>query len=139
MVQEATIANLAKDGISLISVADPDLMATEPTRILMRQFMGALAQYEKSQIVLKLRGARMRWRAVDGRCEGRKPFGRDDAERATLERMKQLRANGQSFEKIATCLNASGVPTRTGKRWYGVVISRILAGPSRTIHRRPVK
>ncbi len=104
MVQEATIANLAKDGISLISVTEPDLMATEPTRILMRQFMGALAQYEKSQIVLKLRGARMRRRAVDGRCEGRKPFGRDDAERAALQRMKLLRDDGHSFEKIAACL-----------------------------------
>ena len=37
--------------------------------------MGAVAQYEKSQIVLKLRGARMRKRAKKGRCEGRKPYG----------------------------------------------------------------
>lgn len=139
MVQEATIANLAKDGISLISVAEPDLMATEPTRILMRQFMGALAQYEKSQIVLKLRGARMRRRAVDGRCERRKPFGRDDAERAVLQRMKLLRADGHSFEKIAACLNASGVPTRTGRRWYGVVVSRILVASNREIHRSSTK
>lgn len=37
--------------------------------------MGAVAQYEKSQIVLKLRGARLRKKAKTGRCEGRKPFG----------------------------------------------------------------
>jgi len=36
------------------------LMATNPTRILVRQMIGAVAQCEKSQIVLKLRGARMR-------------------------------------------------------------------------------
>jgi DNA invertase Pin-like site-specific DNA recombinase len=50
MVQEATIANPAKRAIALVSVAEPDLMANDPTRILMRQFMGAVAQYDKSQI-----------------------------------------------------------------------------------------
>ena len=64
MVQEATIADLQKSGFALISVAEPDLMAKDPTRILMRQLMGAVAQYDKSQIVLKLRGARMRKRAL---------------------------------------------------------------------------
>jgi DNA invertase Pin-like site-specific DNA recombinase len=74
MVQEATIADLQKHGFILVSVAEPDLMATDPTRILMRQLMGAVAQYDKSQIVLKLRGARMRKRAKEGHCEGRKTF-----------------------------------------------------------------
>jgi hypothetical protein len=32
-------------------------MATDPTRMLSRQMMGAVAQYEKPQIVLKLCGA----------------------------------------------------------------------------------
>jgi DNA invertase Pin-like site-specific DNA recombinase len=58
MVQETIIADLRRNGFELISVAEPDLMATDPTRILMRQLMGAVAQYDKSQIVLKLRGAR---------------------------------------------------------------------------------
>lgn len=75
MVQEATIADLQKSGFTLISVAEPDLMANDPTRILMRQLMGAVAQYDKSQIVLKLRGARMRKRTRDGRCEGRSRLG----------------------------------------------------------------
>jgi DNA invertase Pin-like site-specific DNA recombinase len=131
MVQEATIADLQKHGFTLISVAEPDLMASDPTRILMRQLMGAVAQYDKSQIVLKLRGARMRKRATVGRCEGRKPFGRDETERAAVERMKALRAEGLAFDRIAERLSADGVPTRTGRRWYGVVISRILTGQNR--------
>src|SRR6202023_394641 len=60
MVQEATIADLRKHGFTLISVAEPDLMATDATRVLMRQLMGAVGQYDKTQIVAKLRGARMR-------------------------------------------------------------------------------
>ena len=54
--------------------------------------MGAVAQYDKNQIVLKLRGARMRKRAAEGRCEGRKPFGRSEAEKPAMVRMKALRA-----------------------------------------------
>jgi hypothetical protein len=35
----------------LISAAEPDLMANDPTRVLMRQLLGAVAQYDKSQLV----------------------------------------------------------------------------------------
>jgi hypothetical protein len=100
-------------------------------RILMRQLMGAVAQYDKNQAVLKLRGARMRKRAAEGCCEGRKPFGRDEAERATIERMKELRAEGLAFDRIAERLNSEGLPSRTGKRWHGVVVNRILNSSSR--------
>ena len=133
MVQEATIADLQKSGFTLVSVAEPDLMASDPTRILMRQMMGAVAHYDKSQIVLKLRGARIRRRATAGRCEGRKPFGRDEAEKAVLLRMTALRGEGLAFDRIAERLNAEDVPTRTGRRWHGVVINRILTGRNRSI------
>ena len=53
------------------SVVESGLMSNDPTRILVRQMMGLVARYEKSQIVLKLRGARMPKRAKEGRCEGR--------------------------------------------------------------------
>ena len=41
----------------------------------MRQIFGAIAEYEKTMIVIKLRGARQRKKARTGRCEGRKPYG----------------------------------------------------------------
>src|SRR5215472_12290298 len=97
MVQEACIADLRKNGFTLVSVAEPDLMESDPTRVLMRQLMGAVAQYDKSQIVAKLRGARMRKREREGRCEGRKPFGYYEGEQAALDRMKALRASGMGF------------------------------------------
>jgi len=131
MVQEATIGDLQKHGFTLISVAEPDLMATDPTRILMRQLMGAVAQYDKSQIVLKLRGARMRMRAKEGRCEGRKPFGFYDGEEAVIARMNELRGAGTGFDRIAAQLNAEGHKPRAGKRWHGLVVNRILTGKGR--------
>jgi DNA invertase Pin-like site-specific DNA recombinase len=128
MVQETIIADLLKNGFELVSVAEPDLMANDPTRILVRQMMGAVAQYEKSQIVLKLRGARLRKRAKTGRCEGRKPYGFYEGERAALDRVKALRAEGLGFDRIAARLNEEHVPTRTGRPWHGVVVNRILTG-----------
>ena len=41
----------------------------------MSQMMGAIAQYEKAMIVLKLRAARECKKARTGRCEGCKPYG----------------------------------------------------------------
>jgi hypothetical protein len=35
------------------------------------------------------------------------------------------------YFKIAVQLNSDGVPTRSGKRWHGVVINRILTGATR--------
>jgi DNA invertase Pin-like site-specific DNA recombinase len=126
MVQEAAIADLRKNGFTLVSVQEPDLMANDPTRVLMRQLMGAVAQYDKSQIVAKLRGARVRKRAKEGRCEGRKPYGHYDGERAIIERMKALRGEGLGFDRIAARMNAEGLETRTRGRWHGVMVNRIL-------------
>jgi DNA invertase Pin-like site-specific DNA recombinase len=132
MVQETIIADLQKNGFDLISVAEPDLMATDPTRILVRQMMGEVAQYEKSQIVLKLRGARLRKRAKEGRCEGRKPYGFYDGEAEVVERLQALRATGMGFDRIAAQLNAEGLKTRTGRPWHGLVVNRILTGKGQT-------
>ena len=126
MVQEAAIADLRKHGFTLVSVQEPDLMANDPTRVLMRQLMGAVAQYDKSQIVAKLRGARMRKRATEGRCEGRKPYGTYEGEVGIIERMKALRAEGLGFDRIAAALNAEVIETRTRGRWHGLVVNRIL-------------
>jgi len=75
--------------------------------------------------------ARMRKRAKEGRCEGRKPFGYYEGEAAALDRMKALRAEGLGFDRIAARLNDEHVPTRTGRPWHGVVLNRILTGKGR--------
>jgi DNA invertase Pin-like site-specific DNA recombinase len=43
-----------------------------PTAILVRQVLGAIAQFEKATIVAKLAAARKRKRLAVGKCEGRK-------------------------------------------------------------------
>ncbi|MGB9458845.1 MAG: recombinase family protein [Bryobacteraceae bacterium] len=125
MVQEATIAELQKQGFALISVQEPDLMSSDPARIAFRQMMGVFAQYDKSQIVLKLKAARMRKRAKEGRCEGRKPYGHYPGETPALERMQALHATGMGFDRIAARLDAEGFKPRSGAHWHGFAVNRI--------------
>jgi DNA invertase Pin-like site-specific DNA recombinase len=127
MVQEATVAGLQKHGFTLASVQEPDLMATDPSRIAFRQIMGVFAQYEKTQIVIKLRAARTRKKAETGRCEGRKPFGDREGEQRTIDRMRALKTAGMSIRAITAKLNRDGVPTRAGGAWRDAVVGRILS------------
>lgn len=77
-------------------------------------------------IVAKLRGARERMKKRDGRCESRKPHGTSEGEAQTLARMKDLKASGLSFDRIAATLNQAGVKSRTQREWKSYVVNRIL-------------
>ena len=127
MVQETIIGDLRQSGYQLVSVSEPDLLQDDPSRKMMRQIFGAIAEYEKAMIVAKLRGARQRRKARAGRCEGRKPFGHFEGERETLQHMQALRGEGLGFDRIAERLNAEGYSGRAGGRWRGFVVNRILS------------
>lgn len=126
MIQETIIGDLRKRGVQLISVAEPDLMANDPTRILMRQIFGAIAQYEKTMIVAKLKGARQRIKARTGRCEGMIAFGIADAEKAAVSRILALRADGLAMDKIADAVNVEGLKPKYGAKWYGSSVRNVI-------------
>jgi DNA invertase Pin-like site-specific DNA recombinase len=125
-VQESILQDLKRKKFDLVSVTEPDLCNDDPTRTLMRQVLGAFSEYERSMIVLKLRGARQRMKSKAGRCEGRKPYGRTQPERETIERMKTLRVSRCSYEQIAAALDSEGLPPRSGRTWNAIVVNRIL-------------
>jgi DNA invertase Pin-like site-specific DNA recombinase len=128
MVQEHIIADLRRRRITLISTAEPDLCQDDPTRKLLRQIMGAIAEYDKAMTVSKLRGARQRQRTASGRCEGAKPFGDDThpGEADILARMKALQAEGRTLGGIAKQLNELGLATRHQGTWHARSVARIL-------------
>lgn len=128
MVQEHIIADLRKRGIELISVHEPDLCRDDPTRNLLRQIMGAIAEYDRCMVVLRLRSARQRMKTNTGRCEGRKPYGFRPGEADVIEHMKELRAAGLGFDRIAEQLNAEGIKPRAGARWWGRSVNNALKG-----------
>ena len=126
MVQESVIADFQRKELKLVSVSEPDLCSDDPSRILMRQMLGAFFQYEKTLLVAKLRGARQRVKAQNGRCEGRKPYGDRQGETAVIERIKALRLTSMAVDKIADQLNAEGIKPRAGVRWHGTSVRRVL-------------
>lgn len=129
-VQEYILKDLSRREIELHSTLEEDVQSPDPTRVLFRQMMGAIAQYDKAMIVLKLRGARRRKRAETGRCEGAKPFGAHPdkpEEKRALELMVGLRDGGMSTPDIAAALNRNRFRTRhEGGEWFASSVSRIL-------------
>lgn len=133
MVQEAIIKDLRKIGVKLISVDDgDDLAGSDPTRKLVRQVLGAIAEYEKEMLVLKLRAARERKRKRTGKCEGERAYGEDSLEeRKVITRIRLLRRRkkdgmkGRTYQEIADLLNSEDVPTKRGKKWNPALVYHI--------------
>lgn len=124
-IQEYILRDLNKRAVTLIPVRDPDINSS-PERIMFRQIMGSISQYEKTMIVHKLRAARTRMKAATGRCEGRKPFGHYPAEVPILAQIRALRDSGLGYDRIAQSLNCDGVKPRLGGKWHGATVNRIL-------------
>ena len=134
MIQETIIGDMLKNGYTLLSACEPDLCSSDPSRVLIRQIFGALAQYDRAMITIKLRGARQRMKAREGRCEGRKGFAEDPKrpeEKPILDRILSLSSQGLRPDQIAEVLNSEGIPTRGTKHgkspWHPSTINKILA------------
>src|SRR4051794_16036964 len=106
-------------GIELIPVDAPDHFKDEtPTAVMVRQILGAVAQFEKAALVQKLRHARERKRAETGRCEGRKGY-RDTKpelirEARRLARKSPKTGKARSLREIAEELAGLGHLTAKG-------------------------
>jgi hypothetical protein len=62
-------------GVSLIPATAPDFFLEDtPTAVLVRQVLGAIAQFEKASLVAKLKAARDRTIAQGIKCGGRKSY-----------------------------------------------------------------
>jgi len=131
-IQEILIGQLREHGIKVLDSSGTDLSDnSDPTRKLIRQVLGAVAEYDKNITVLKLRAARDRKRRQTGKCEGRKPYGFFEGEPEVLEEMRRLRMMHRGtrrwgYSRIAKELNERGIPSRTGGKWYATTVQKIL-------------
>lgn len=136
MVQEIIIGDFKKEGFELISAHEgEDLLSEDPTRKLVRQVLGAIAEYDKTMTVLKLRAARERIRIRKGKCEGRKGY-RDLQDREyhakLLQEIKRLRRKPKglskrlSYKEIADQLNRSSFVTASGVPFNEMIIQNLL-------------
>lgn len=134
MVSEMLIGRLTRLQVRIIDASSGlDLTdSTDPSRVLMRQVMASVDQYAKSELVAKLAKARKRIREAKGRCEGRKPYGSQESEAVTLERILAMSLENKSTRSIAESLNGQDLRTRYGHAWsFGMVASILKASKNR--------
>lgn len=132
MVSELLLKECRTRGIKVFSADQgncTDMAADggDPTRVLIRQIMGALAEWEKSVLVRKLRSAKDRLKAAGKmNVEGVKPYGFFKPEAALLKLMLDWHAGSpdqvdecppKNYREIARLLNIMDSRTRSGKRW----------------------
>ena len=96
MVQLAGHDMLKAKGVTLIAASAPTFFLEEtPTAVLVRQVLGAVAQFEKATTVAKLAAARKRKRLANGKCEGRKRLAEANPEAVALaKRLARKRPKG---------------------------------------------
>ncbi|MDB4778236.1 recombinase family protein [bacterium] len=141
LISEIINARFRDLGVTVVEAASgTELTAddADPTKVLIRQILGAIAEFDKNVIVKKLRAARDRKRSFSGRCEGQKPFGSTPHETMILDRILKLRRkprNGRrmSFQKIADQLNEQQFYARSGKPWLATTIRNIVARENRSL------
>jgi DNA invertase Pin-like site-specific DNA recombinase len=134
MVSEVLLQQFRERGVQVIECEGRmDLTAAdeEPTRVLVRQVLAAIAQFEKSCLVAKLRLARERIKQRFGRCEGRKPYGHYPNEQVVIARVKQLRRKPRGGERrsiytVMETLNKEGFRNRKGGLWTETHVRKLV-------------
>ncbi len=144
VLQEQLLADVRRMGAELFSTSaaeagyltdDPD----DPSRKLIRQVLGAVNEYERAMISLRLRSGRRRKADNGGFAYGAPPYGYhvqagelvpDEREQAAVVRMRTLRAEGGSYRQIAARLTAEGHAPKRGTTWQPMTIRQILSRPT---------
>jgi DNA invertase Pin-like site-specific DNA recombinase len=126
---ELILDELRKAGVSVIEAESGRDLASKPnaTAVLIRQVLGAVAEFEKSSIVAKLAAARARKRKETGRCEGQKPYS-DEIVREVrrLRRKNPKTGRVRGYGAIAKEMSRLGHPTKKGGPWTASTIQTIL-------------
>lgn len=122
-------------GQRVISVTEPDVGEDE-MRVLVRQIMGAIAEYERAVIKRRMQSGRAEKARAGGYAFGSPAFGLrseagalvpDLAEQASVEIIRELSAGGMSARGIAAELNRRGVLSKRGGQWSHKTVARVLA------------
>jgi DNA invertase Pin-like site-specific DNA recombinase len=124
---------MASKGLTLISADTGEdvtgAMMGDPMRRALVQIQGVISELDKNMIVAKLAKARKRKRENGGKCEGRKPYGFREGEREVIARIVNYKWSFPRSGKhaaIARHLNLTNTPTRSGGKWTGVQVKRII-------------
>lgn len=135
VLQETLMARMRKAGVEVISVTEPDIDSDDATRVLVRQVLGAIAQYERALIRSRMGAGKAAKLATGGYAGGRPPFGwraerkelvPDEREQEIIALARHLSNEGLSSRQVAAQLEQVGHRPKVGERWSSVQVGRIL-------------
>ena len=117
-------------GIALIPATAPDFFTEDtPTAVLVRQVLGAVAQFEKTSLVAKLKAARDRKIAAGEKCGGRKSYAERDPDLVKLARALHRPDPDRrplSLRQVANALAAQGRVTSSGLPYSASAVASML-------------
>jgi DNA invertase Pin-like site-specific DNA recombinase len=119
-------------GYELVPADAPDYFLDEtPTAVMVRQILGAVSEFEKAQLVSKLKVARERKKAETGKCEGRKSYQELNPhlvkEARRLRRASPLSGKRRSYDRVSKELFSLGFMTAKGNQFSASQVKRLVA------------
>jgi DNA invertase Pin-like site-specific DNA recombinase len=141
VLQEQLLAEIWRMGAEAFSTSNAEQGylqddPSDPSRKLIRQVLGAVAEYERAMIRLRLEAGRRRKSQSGGYAGfGSPPFGLQSesgtlvpnaTEQATLARIRALHSDGQSLRQIARSLDSEELKPRRGDCWQPRQVGRIV-------------
>ena len=128
IVQETGFRRLQADGITLIAPDKPDSFVDDtPTATLVRQILGAVAEFDKAMTVAKLKGARDRKRRLTGgKVEGRKSMAESRPDVVAMACVLNAQQPRASLREISAKLAEAGHISKTGQHFTAAVVSRMI-------------
>jgi DNA invertase Pin-like site-specific DNA recombinase len=131
IVAETGFRFLKAAGITLIAVDSPRAFLDDtPTAEMIRQILGSVSQFEKAMLVAKLKGARDRKKAKEGKCGGRKSYSeRAPVMVALAKKLARYPVNGRkrSLRDVAAELAAQGHVKPDGGHYEATAVKRMIA------------
>jgi DNA invertase Pin-like site-specific DNA recombinase len=138
ILQETLVERLRNQGTPVRSASEPDLDTdtTDPTKVLIRQIIGAVSQYERAVIRGRMMAGKAAKVAQGGFPGGRTRYGfklengevvADPAEQVVVAEVRRRRAAGESLREVGNALEAMGYAPRDGERWHPNTVRRIAA------------
>lgn len=149
--QEMILREVASADGEVISAASGEANLSDdesdPSRKMIRQILGAVAEYERELIVARMKRGRMAKAARGGFATGSPPYGwraqdrelvEHPTEQAILADIRTLRGAGDSYRAIANYLNAAKLPTKRGfpHRWHPAQVKRALENDAKVRERK---
>ncbi|MEN3011250.1 MAG: recombinase family protein [Candidatus Bipolaricaulaceae bacterium] len=128
----ATVQSFEKLGVAL-HLLDLSVDTRSPSGRFFLAVLGAFAQLERDLISERTRAV-LRHKRTKGEVYSPPPFGYRaeggrlvavEEETATIQLIRELRAQGQSYWTRASQLNALGLRPKRGNRWYPMTVRRV--------------